>query len=180
MFILVYANLISSRKQNYGIELELNNFAILEQGKGFKADFTLNKNVNYSSFKLIMQGRNNEGDRLIFNLNNEFSASSSQKRGNTFTIIYECNPWHFTFGKYYFLLDDQSGENYRSNFFTRDLRGNFKILKSIGKPVPEKKQLGFFEKFKYYVFAGLFVVGIFFIYFLIKMLRPKKEALSFV
>ncbi|KAM0688200.1 hypothetical protein COBT_000541 [Conglomerata obtusa] len=173
--LVVFFYIGASRITNYGIDLELNNFTVVDDPEGFQADFTLNRDVNYNSFKLFIKGTNKEGDRLLINLNNEYSTNSSQKRGSTFTIIYKYDMKKFQQGRYYFLLDNQDGNSYRSNIFTSDGKGVFKIMKPMGKPIQEPVAESLLQKYKYYIFGTSIVLGVTLIYFVTVAIKTRKD-----
>ncbi|KAM0677298.1 hypothetical protein BDAP_002161 [Binucleata daphniae] len=176
MYLYIFCIISHTIAHNYGIELELNNFEPIESPEGFEASFTLNVAVSYRNFKLMKKGIRKEVDRLLYKLNNEFSMSSEQKKGSTFTIVYPCNLNDFTIGKYYFMLDDNTGNSYRSNIFLKNKYNKYQIQKPTGKMKIEKNNDVWYKKYRYYMISLGFVLLILLGFGLYKIFGKNKIA----
>lgn len=175
LLVIFFAINLLHAKVNYGIELELNNFEEIYNPEGFQADFTHHVTVSYRNFKLFKKGLRKEGDILMVKLNDEFSMSSEQKKGSTFTITYPCNMQDLKAGKYYFLLDNQNGDAYRSNIFVKNRHGKFQIYAPIGKMIPKEPEELWYVKYKLYIFGLVSVLLVIVSYGLVKLFTKNKR-----
>lgn len=158
-------------KENYGIELELTDFADQENGKGFTADFVLNNDANYYIFGIYKVGSEDYNDKMVLLLNNEFSLSSSQKKGNSFTINRNVDMKRLKSGTFYFQLDSQDGNIFRSNQFhySKENR-SWMIKRPIGSIVIPEKDTCFISKYSTYIIIASVFLGVIILFFLIKAL----------
>lgn len=150
---------LEAEKEAYGVDLELLDFQSLPKNIGFVANFALHKDVNYIFFGLMRKGDNYNHDRLIARLNTEYSMNCSQKRGSSFTIKKQYKMQNLSMGTYYFQLESQDGNIYKSNQFSQAPTGLWIIKRTTGiskaKSVAEK--ITWLEKYKFYV-IGVSVV----------------------
>lgn len=166
---------VISAEENYGIELTLIDFQPYRFQNGFMAEFQLNKDVNYSNFGLMRLGDKDTNDRLVTKLNQEYSMNSSQKKGTKFTILKDLNMRRMFYGTFFFQLETQDGNVYKSNQFTKNEHGHWIIKRSVGKMKNEPVKKTWFETYKYYLLGGVAALLFLLVISVIKAIKIYKS-----